>query len=97
MKVRIVNVGKAVVEAEERLQFILDELKNCDIKFISDTGFRVIVVYEEKESLKGLTRNDDNGNIESIRKTTKVVKDETARITNNRTRSKKPIKNKGNQ
>jgi len=67
MKVKIINTGKSITEAEKKIQNFLDQLKNADVMSLSDTGLRVTILYEEKKIAKPLTKKADTGIIRGIR------------------------------
>lgn len=97
MEVKMIITGKNVAEAEEKIQVALDSLGPVEIKFFSDNGMRVVIIYEEKKLLKGLTGNADTSSIGERTQEPEEVKrgqdsaDNTGRSKNTR-RSKKHTK-----
>ena len=90
MKVKVINTGKSIPEAEMKVQAALDSINISKLISVTDSGLRVIIVYEEKKVAKGLTEKADTSNIRERKEKTKEVIGETKDATNNRAGSKKP-------
>jgi hypothetical protein len=92
MKIKVINTGKSAESAEGALNKALSELGDIELKLLSDSGMRVIIVYEEKKVAKGLQKNTDNGSIKERKGQTKEVTSEDQDATNNGAGSSAPKK-----
>ena len=67
MNIKVIQVGRSAPEAERLLKKELALLGDIEIKFLSDSGLRVIVGYEEKTSSKPLTKKPSGDKIKVIK------------------------------
>jgi len=91
MKIRVIITGKSAPEAEAVIEHALSELGDVDVKFMTDSGMRVIIAYEEKKAAKVLTKKADNCNIGERAKEASYDSKDTP---HNKRRSKGISKNK---
>jgi len=67
VNIKVIQVGRSAPEAERLLKKELALLGDIEIKFLSDSGLRVIVGYEEKTSSKPLTKKPSGDKIKVIK------------------------------